>query len=111
VVVTTVVVPASPVAAASVSIGAIQGQMADQLGQDNGTVGNCITYAPPGTASSSAFVSSPAEAQTAHGRSGSNCPATLNTSEQSAVGFRPSAVTSVQDGTPFLIGRMVHYNN
>ncbi len=111
VVVTTVVLPASPVAAASVSIGAIQGQMADHLGQDNGTVGNCITYAPPGTSLSSAFVVSPAEALTAHGRSGSNCPATLNTSEQSAVGFRPSAVTSVQDGTPFLIGRMVHYNN
>ena len=106
------VVPASPVAAASVSIGPVQGQMADQLGQDNGTVGNCITYAPPGTASSSAFVVSPAEAQTAHGHSsGSSCPSTLSTSSQSAVGFRPSAVTSVQDGTPFLIGRMVHYNN
>ncbi len=27
------------------------------------------------------------------------------------MGFRPSAITTVQDGTQFLIGRMVHYNN
>ena len=70
VVVTTVVGPASAVAAATVTFGAIQAQMANQLGENDGTAGNCITYAPPGTTSSSTFVVSPDEAQTAHGLAG-----------------------------------------
>lgn len=107
----TVLGPVGPAAAATVSIGTIQAQMADHRGVDSGITGNCITYAPVGTATSSALVSSPNEAQTAHGRSGSSCPSTLNTSTQSAVGFRPSAVSSANDGAQFLIGRMIHYNN
>jgi hypothetical protein len=35
----------------------------------------------------------------------------LSTAKQSAVGFTPSTVTTAGDGVPFLIGRMVHYNN
>ena len=107
----TVLVPAVPADAATVNIGTIQAQMSDHRGVNNGTTGNCITYAPPGTSTSSALVSSPNEAQTAHGYSGGSCPSTLSTSSQSAVGFRPSAVTSANDGDQFLIGRMIHYNN
>ena len=103
-------VPSAPVQAANVAIGTIQGQMANQLGKDHGTSGNCITYAPPGTSTSSTLVSSPAEAQTGHGYKNS-CPSSLSTATQSVVGFRPSATTSVQDGQQFLIGRMIHYNN
>ena len=111
-----VVVPARPAAAATVTFGAIQAQMANQLGVNDGTGGsNCIRYAPTSTptVSPSNFVTSPAEAQTAHGRSGSgnNCPATLSTTTQSAMGFRPGTATAAADGVPFLIGRMVHYNN
>src|SRR5664280_2446199 len=78
------------------------------------TSGNCITYAPVGTSTSSALVSSPSEAQTAHGRpsnSQSSGPSTLNSSTQSTVGFRPAATTSAQDGVAFPIGKMIHYNN
>ena len=106
--------PAPDAAAATVSIGTIQAQMTDHLGVNNGTSGNCIKYAPAGTSSSSALVSSPNEAQTAHGRprSASNsCPSSLDATEQSTVGFRPSSTTSAQDGQTFLIGRMIHYNN
>jgi len=106
--------PASPASAATVTLGVIQAQMLNHLGVDHGTTDNCIRYAPAGTATSSALVSSPAEAQTAHGRPGqtvSTCPGSLNTGSQSAVGFRPSAQTTVEDGQQFLIGRMVHYNN
>ena len=35
----------------------------------------------------------------------------MSTAKQSAVGFTPSTVTTAGDGVPFLIGRMVHYNN
>ena len=109
--ITATVAPAPDAAAATVNIGTIQAQMADQVGVNNGTSGNCITYAPVGTATSSTLVSSPSEAQTAHGRpssSQSSCPATLNSSTQSTVGFRPAATTSAQDGVAFPIGKMIH---
>ena len=108
-----VVLPASPAQAATVSIGTIQGQLADHRGRDTGTGGqNCITYAPVGSATSSSLVASPNEAQTGHGSPNtSGCPSSLSTSTQSVVGFRPSSVTSATDGAQFLIGRMVHYNN
>ncbi len=111
--VTAVVVPAPDAHAATVNIGTIQGQMADHRGVDGGTGGsNCITYAPPGTPTSSALVSSPSEAMTGHGtQTSGRCPPALSTSTQSVVGFRPSATTSASDGASFLIGRMVHYNN
>ena len=118
-VITTTVAPAPAAHAATVSIGTIATQMANQRGVDNGTSGNCIRYAPAsGTGSSStssAWVSNtapglPNSAITAHGYS-NNCPNNLSTSSQSALGFRPSAVTSAEDGAPFLIGGMTHYNN
>jgi uncharacterized repeat protein (TIGR01451 family) len=109
-----VAAPSSPADAATITVGPIQAQMVDHRGVNNGTNGNCITYAPatgPGSsATSSALVSSGGEAQTAHGYK-NNCPNNLSTTNQSAIGFRPSAVPPVQDGTPFLIGRMIHYNN
>ncbi|MET0864942.1 MAG: DUF5979 domain-containing protein, partial [Nakamurella sp.] len=105
--------PAPEAAAATISIGTIQAQQADQRGQDSGTGGNnCITYAPVLSATSSTLVASPNEAQTGHGSNNQNrCPSALSTSTQSVVGFRPAATTSTQDGVPFLIGRMIHYNN
>ncbi|WP_243074349.1 DUF5979 domain-containing protein [Microbacterium sp. SS28] len=106
--------PLASASAATVNLGTVQGQMANHVGVDNGTTGNCIRYSPANTASSSGVVASPNEAITAHGRPGQNtstCPATLSTSSQSSVGFRPSSLTSVNDGAPFLIGRMIHYNN
>jgi hypothetical protein len=110
-VVAVVAAPAPSAQAATVTIGTIQGQMANHRGADYGTGGdNCITYNPTGTATSSALVSSPNEAQTGHGFD-RKCPNKLDTGEQSVVGFRPSSVTSAQDGAFFLIGRMVHYNN
>ena len=114
-VVVTAVPAASPAQAATVTIGTIQAQMANHRGQDNGTTGNCITYAPStGTGSSptsSALVSNPDEAITAHGYRNAPCPSTLSTANQSAVGFRPSSLTSIDDGAQFPIGRMIHYNN
>lgn len=55
--------------------------------------------------------SSPNEARTAHGDSGSSCPTSLDVSEQSAVGIRPAGATSFTSGTPFLLARAIHYNN
>ena len=112
--ITGTVAPAPDAAAATVNIGTIQAQLSNHRGVNNGTSGNCITYAPVGTSTSSALVSSPSEAQTAHGRpsnSQSSCPSTLNSSIQSTVGFRPAATTSAQDGVAFPIGKMIHYNN
>src|SRR5664279_3697900 len=112
--ITGTVAPAPDAAAATVNIGTIQAQLSNHRGVNNGTSGNCITYAPVGTSTSSALVSSPSEAQTAHGRpsnSQSSCPSTLNTSTQSTVGFRPAATTSAQDGVAFPIGKMIHYSN
>jgi len=111
---TSTVGPAPSASAATVNLGTIQGQLANHQGVDYGTSNNCIRYSPPNSTSSSGIVASPNEAITAHGRPGtstSTCPQNLSTSSQSAVGFRPSSVASVNDGTPFLIGRMVHYNN
>lgn len=49
----------------------------------------------------------------AHGRSGNNCPevGAVNIGGQSALGFNPSAVSSIETGTVFNLGRMVHSNN
>jgi uncharacterized repeat protein (TIGR01451 family) len=116
--ITATVAPAPDADAATVNLGTIQAQMANHRGVDNGTANNCIRYSPAtgtgATATSSALVTAPNQAVTAHGRPGSNantCPTNLNTETQSAVGFQPSNVSSVADGTVFLIGRMTHYNN
>ncbi|MDD9371992.1 MAG: choice-of-anchor K domain-containing protein, partial [Acidimicrobiales bacterium] len=102
---------APPAAAVPVTVGPVQAQIADHVGQTSGTSGNCIRYRPPGTATSSAFVSSPDNALTAHGRQGPGCPSTLSTTTQSAFGFGPSEAATIEDGQQFLLGRMVHYNN
>ncbi|WP_420122595.1 DUF5979 domain-containing protein, partial [Nakamurella sp.] len=118
--ITATVAPVPPAVAATVSIGTVSAQMADQQGVNNGTGGNCIRYAPSSgtgsSATSSAWVTNtaaglPNSAVTAHGYSGRSCPDQLSTITQSALGFRPSTVTSAPDGAPFLIGGMTHYNN
>ena len=98
-------------AAATITIGAIQANVSNHHGTDGGTdSSNCIKYSPAGTATSSAFVGSAGEALTAHGSDGS-CPGALSTGEQSAVGVKPATTSSVQDGVPFLLARVTHYNN
>lgn len=95
--------------AATISIGQVTGQVSDHTGT-SGTSGNCIKYSPVGSSTSSTYVAAPNEAATAHGYD-DDCPSNLDTSEQSAVGVVPTTATSVQDGTPFLLGRVTHYNN
>lgn len=103
--------------AVSVSIGTISAQMANQqgiteTGEPDGTAeSNCIRYAPPNTSTSSQFVTSPGEALTAHGRDGSTCPSSLDVGEQSAVGVKPAAGGTIANGDPFLLARVIHYNN
>ncbi|MFZ1286350.1 MAG: DUF5979 domain-containing protein, partial [Candidatus Phosphoribacter sp.] len=109
-----ILLPAQSAQAATVTIGTIKAQMTDHRGVDFGTsVGNCIKYNPvlSGSTTSSQQVTSTNEAQTSHGTKAGTCPPGLRTSEASVVGFKPSTVTSAQDGATFLIGRMVHYNN
>ncbi len=100
--------------AASVPV-LIQARLANHVGQIDGTSGNCIKYSPQaGTNPWTDWVSaagSPSTAWTAHGYSGSSCPGSLSTAVQSAIGFSPSAVTTVQTGQPFLLGLMTHNNN
>jgi len=94
---------------ADVPIGTVQARMRNQ----QPTSGNCIRYAPttPG-GGQSAWVTNTGEAQTAHGSSNNNsCPTNLSTNTQSVLGFNPVATTTVATGTPFLLGRMSHYNN
>lgn len=107
----------SSVSAAALTTGSINARVSDHIGVDvNGNpvgdaTSNCVLYKPTDTASSSAWVTSPNEAITAHGKEDSKCPSSLKTSEQSAVGVRPAAETSFVSGVPFLLGRMIHYNN
>ena len=98
-------------AAATINLGAIQANVSDHHGTDGGNdTSNCIKYSPSGTSTSSAFVGSSGEALTAHGSDGT-CPNALSTAEQSAVGVRPATTSTVQDGVPFLLARVTHYNN
>jgi large repetitive protein len=102
------------------STGVISAKVSDHVGIDNvgnpvgtGTT-NCVRYNPTASSTSSGWVtstSSPNEARTAHGNSGSSCPTSLDVTEQSAVGIRPAGATSFTSGTPFLLARAIHYNN
>ncbi|WP_215817492.1 hypothetical protein, partial [Pimelobacter sp. 30-1] len=67
---------------------------------------DCINYDPAaGTASAD-------EVDVAYGRAGDeDCPATLDLSQQSGVGFDASAPGSVTAGQPFLLASIIHYNN
>jgi LPXTG-motif cell wall-anchored protein len=110
----------SSTGAIALSTGVISAKVSDHVGVDsvgnpNGTgTSNCVRYKPTATSTSSGWVtstSSPNEAQTAHGQSGSSCPTSLDISEQSAVGIRPAGATTFTSGTPFLLARAIHYNN
>jgi uncharacterized repeat protein (TIGR01451 family) len=118
---TTSIAPSSPAAAVEITVGPIEAQMANHRGTTEDTRpvggGNCIRYSGRASGSadpSSTFVTNTGtqtnEARSAHGLTG-GCPSTLNINEQSAMGFRPTAALTVDDGVQFLIGRMIHYNN
>ncbi len=87
-----------------------------QMNGHTGTAGgndnsNCIRFTPrDGTSNRTTWVPAGTEAVAAHGYSGS-CPTNLNRDTQSAIGVTPSSVTSVTDGTPFLLSTIKHYNN
>ena len=106
--------------ASTITPGTISMRVSDHVGVDavgdpDGTsASNCIRYSPEDGPDSSDWVnamSMPSEARTAHGRSGSKCPKDLDVTEQSAVGVRPATTSSIVDGEPFLLGRIIHYNN
>lgn len=106
--------------ASTITTGEISTRVSDHVGIDadgepDGTASsNCIRYSPTDTSSSSDWVdamSTPNEARTAHGREEGSCPSDLEIEEQSAVGIRPATGGSVADGSRFLLGRVVHYNN
>ena len=101
-----------PAAAATVTLGAIQANVSNHHGTDGGTdTSNCIKYSPTGTSTSSAFVGSSGEALTAHGSDGT-CPEhALDRRTERGRRIKPATTTSVQDGVPFLLARVTHYNN
>lgn len=87
------------------------------ISNSGGSAGTSPGYADGYTA----WVSSGTTAYTAHGYecSGWNCGSQtpsqsdtrLNLSEQSAIGFRPSSITSFEPGEYVLLGQMIHRNN
>lgn len=123
-------VPLAPVA--------LQARMVDHIGYSGGapapSAGDCARYgtAPstttagaignaggsPGTAAAAltdgrtAWVSAGTTAYSAHGSSTGRCGGPdLDLSRQSAMGFEPAALGSIETGTIFNLGRMVHLNN
>jgi len=132
---------AAPAAAAEVSIPLeedVQTRMTSHTGWNGSTAanpstGDCVRYGsaadgvttgpianPGGSAGTDAvawsdgatgWVSYDDTAYSAHGRGGSNCSTQLDLSSQSAVGFSPASIGSVQTGVAFNLGRMVHRNN
>lgn len=120
-----VVVPAAlpTAAAATVPFGTVQGRAHDQTGytdagftQSTSANQSCTKYSPTSgtgaSSTSSAWVDPGSTAYVAHGASDYPCPSGgVNTSDQSAVGVTPNSTTSATDGTPFLVAKMVHYNN
>lgn len=116
----------------------VQARVLSHVGTDAGVavpdLGDCIRYGsapqstttgpianPGGTPGTQAagwsdgatgWVAFDSIAYTAHGDSGRRCGGPdLNLSTQSAVGFGPASVSSIEIGTPFNLGRMVHRNN
>lgn len=126
---------ATPFAAIPVSDG-VQAQMAGHRGysgkngsatSSNNTIryGSASNTTTTGTISNSGgtsggispwtgytgWVSNGTTAYSAHGcSSGGNC-SSLNLSQQSALGFAPASVSSIETGQIFNLGRMVHRNN
>lgn len=102
-------------AATATTTGAISNTNGSPGSGANSTGGGTSPYRSDGY---TAWVSSGTTAWTAHGYDswwwGSTPEATdtkLNLGTQSALGFEPSNVTSVQTGNYFNLGRMVHSNN
>jgi len=136
-----VAMDAAPAAAADVSIPLeedVQTRMTSHTGWNgqtaaNPNTGDCVRYGSAADAVTSGSIDNPggsAGAQSAawadgatgwvttgttsysaHGRGGSNCSTRLDLSSQSAVGFSPASIASVQTGVAFNLGRMVHRNN
>ncbi|OYO24319.1 hypothetical protein CGZ93_04255 [Enemella dayhoffiae] len=105
-------VSARPAQAATIPLAGVTAQLSDHHGTAGTDSANCIKYSPSGSATSTAFVSAGQTAITAHGvPAGGSCPGTLSTSVQSALGVSPSSVNSVNDGTPFLLSSITHWNN
>ena len=101
-----VVVPGTVAAPAeAVPLANVTGAVSNVRGVD-GTTAQCINYAPAaGTASAG-------EVDVAYGYpSGGGCPASLDLSRQSGVGFDASAPGDVTAGSPFLLASIIHYNN
>ncbi len=96
--------------AVSVSIGTISGRMSDHEGvtaggdPDGTAESNCIRYQPSGS------VTSPDEALTSHGRTGSSCPSALDLAQQTALGIAPAAGGAITSGESFLLAEVALYN-
>ncbi|MGF3052688.1 DUF5979 domain-containing protein [Microbacterium sp. YY-03] len=90
----------------SAPAGTTSGQIDNNLGA-SGSSGNPQYYANGNTG----FVSAGTVAWTAHGARQGYSVNRLNLSGQSALGFAPSAITSVETGQIFNLGRMTHSNN
>ena len=104
-------------AALAVDVGTVEARMTDHLGYPNATdttggtaVGNCITYGPADTATSSGWVGAGGEALTAHGQN-RGCPSALDTRTQSAIGFKPGPGGDLPLGGVASLGSITHYNN
>lgn len=104
---------AQPAEAATANLTSLKAKVSDHQSEGGSTSGNCITYAPADTSTSSGFVSSPEEALTAHGRENfwDDCPSSLTTSKQSALGVSPQPAGTVTVGAPFPLAKVTHYNN
>lgn len=120
--------------AATINFGGVEGSVSAQQAYTGATYnadgtatfdtpvgGGCLKYGTitGTTVSASAagtWVSYPDGALGSHGYGGSTCPAGATpiisgNAAQSTVQVTPADVSSVTDGTPFLLGRVVHYNN
>lgn len=105
-------------AALAVDVGNVEARITNHLGYpdatnttDGNATGNCIRYAPAGDATSSDWVGSGEEALTAHGSRNGNCPNSLSTATQSALGFAPGAGGELPLGGVASLGTITHYNN
>ncbi|MET0812653.1 MAG: choice-of-anchor K domain-containing protein [Microbacterium sp.] len=134
------IVVASPASAATVTVpGGITAEMIGHSGYEQGVAapdaGDCPRYGSAAAAVTTGPIGNPGGdagtvaagftdgrtgavapgsiAYSAHGStSGDGCGAPqLDLSTQSAVGFEPAAVTAIETGTTFNVGRMVHRNN
>lgn len=92
--------------AEALSIGNVTGAVSDVRGVDGTTV-QCIRYAP------GAGTPSPDEVDVSYGipSGAGGCPASLDLTRQSGVGFDAHAPGDVAAGEAFLLASIIHYNN